>query len=278
MSEDNSEHEIIIIPKRVQVVHVPMSEQCSNEVIVMPPSSNELQAEFERHELNEFLDNVFDDLGGQHIPKVNQKQDFIIKQKLIKKIMADANDAAEQAAFKTMSEHPEALGLGFKFTGRVYAQKYKGIDLSLAFIHMLDCMLNRAGLTTQKAILDSVKQSTGINELNANIWNMQLRKFVKTQLKERLKNYGVRISLAACKSMAEVRKTINNHYAKKQAIHKLKLDLTITPNEIILNGTSYTITKVQSGKYEYRKIRLIVSGKRTWLNVDELKVLFGLAG
>lgn len=276
MSEDNSEHEITINPKRAQAIHVPMSEHRSKAVIEPMPSVAEFFAEGEGSELNEYLNSL--DLPDQRIPEVNQKQDFIIKQKLTKEMMAKAKDAAQQAVYKYMSEHPETEGLGFKFTGRVYAEKYKGIDLSLAFTHMLDCMLDRrAGFTTQAAILDSVKNSTSIRQLNANIWTMPLRKFVKTKLRERLKNHGVQIAIAHWSNMSEIRKVIDTYFAKKQAVHKLKLDITITPNEIIVNRTSHKITTVTSGIYKYRKIRLLVNGNRTWLNVDELKVLFGLA-
>ena len=77
--------------------------------------------------------------------------------------------------------------------------------------------------------------------------------------------------------MSEIRKTIDTYYAKRQSVHKLKLDITITPNEIIVNDTTYKIINRQSSGYEYKSIRLKIGDKRPWLRVNELKVLFGLA-
>ncbi|MDP2101142.1 hypothetical protein [Tabrizicola sp.] len=277
MSEDNSEYEIIISPKHKQVKDELEPDSHSKIIVVALPSVDEIFADGKSYELNQHLKSIVKELPDQRISEVNQKQDFVAKKKLIKEIMASAKDAAQQAAYKLMSEHPEAEGLGFKFTGRVYANRYKGLNLTQAFIHMLDCMLDRrAGFTTQRAILDSVQQSTGILELNDKIWNMPLRQFVKALLYKRLENHRTDISLAGCSNMSEIRKVIDIHFAKMQAVHKLKLDLTITANEIIVNGTNHKITTVTSGAYKYRKIRLLVNNKRTWLNVNELKVFFGI--
>lgn len=267
MSEDNSEHEITITPKRVQAPHVRMSEERRKAVIEPMPSIAEVFAEGDRYELKD-----------QRIPEGNQQQEYAVKSASMKGLREAARAASEKAIADYMRTHPEAKGLGFRFSGKAYIEKSTPVNYPLVLTHMLDCILHRsAGFTTQKAILDSVKKSTSIKDLNANIWNLPLKKYMKALLYKRLENHGADISLAGCSNMSEIRKAIDTYYAKKQAVHKLKLDILITPNEIIVNRTSHKITRVPSGIYEYRKIRLLVNGKRTWLNVDELKVLFGLA-
>lgn len=275
MPEDNSEHEITITPVQALEVNTAMPKRHIRDAIVPPPVGAELLAEISSYELNEYLNSI--DMPDQRIAEPNQQQDFATKQKLIKSILVEAKDAAQQAAYRHIAQHPEAEGLGFKFSGRVYAEKYKRVNLSPAFISMLDYMIDsKSEKLSQKAILDSAKQSTGIHVLNKNIWNMPLRMFMKAKLKERLQSHGLQISLTSCSNMSEVRKAITTFYAKKEAIQKLKLDLTITPNEIIVNGNTYAITTTTTGGYSYRKIRLQVNNRRKWLNVDELTVLFGL--
>jgi hypothetical protein len=278
MSEDNSEHEITINPKRVQVIHVPMSEQRRKKIIELTPSASDIFAECERHELNEFLDSVMPELGDQRIPEGNQQQEYAVKSALMKGLREAAREATEKAIAGYLSTHPEAKGLGFRFSGKAYIEKSTPTNYPLVLTRILDCILDkRAGFTSQKAILDSVKKSTNIKELNANIWNLPLKRYMKALLYKRLENHGADISLAGCSNMSEIRKTIATYYAKRQSVHKLKLDITITPNEIIVNDTSYKIINRQSRGYEYKSIRLKIGAKRPWLRVNELKVLFGLA-
>jgi hypothetical protein len=274
MSEDNAEHEIAISPKRTHSVDTFEPDERNVQERITSYSVDEL---FEEREMQELKRYVLENEPDMRIPEVNQKQDFAINKKLIAAITAKAKDAAQQAAYKYMAEHPEAAGLGFQFAGRVFVARSVKINYTQAFTHMLDCFLhNSAGLTTQKAILDSVKKSTGIRELNANIWQLPLKKFMKAKLRDRINQHGLRVPLANCSNMSDVRKAIITYYAKAQAVQKIKLDVAITPNEVIVNGTSYKISKVTSGAYEYKSIRLKIGDKRPWLRVCDLKVLFGL--
>ena len=76
--------------------------------------------------------------------------------------------------------------------------------------------------------------------------------------------------------MSDIRKAIDTYYAKRQAVHKIKLEVAFTPNEVIINGTTHKITTVTAGAYEYKSIRLQIGTKRPWLRVSDLKVLFGI--
>lgn len=276
MSEDNSEHEITINPKRVLATDV--LEHRSKEFLEPMPSVAEVFAEGGMYENNEYLSTVLDDLPDHRITEASQQRDYAMNKASMKGLEAAAKAGSAQHIADYIKTHPEAEHLGLVFSVRAYVKKSTPINYKLVFTHMLDCILDRsASLTTQKAILDSVKKSTSIRDLSANIWNMQLKNFVKTALRDRLKAHGVQIALASCRDMSEVRKAIDNYYAKRQAVHKLKLDITVTPNEIIVNDTSYKIILRESGVYKYKSIRLQIGEKRPWLNVDELKVLFGLA-
>lgn len=278
MSEDNSEHEINVNHTRVQAIQVPMSANQIKAAMETSLCAGDIFAEFENHEQKEFLNSVMDELEDQNIPEGQQQREYAIKKASMKGLEEAAKLASEKGIADYLRRHPEANGLGFTFSGKAYIEKSTRINYPLVFTNLLDCLLDRnSGFTTQKAILDSVKKFTSIKELNANIWNMPLKRFMKALLYKRLKNHSMQLSLAGCSNMSDVRKAIDTYYAKRQAVHKLKLDLTITLKEVIVNGTSHKITKVSSGAYEYRKIRMTVNGKRTWLNVDELKVLFGLA-
>lgn len=278
MSEDNSEHEIIISPKRKKVIDDFESDSHSKIDVDVMPSLDDIFAEGESYELNQYLNSVLDDMPDQRVSEGNQQRDYAIKRASMKGIEEAAKAGAQQEIANYLRMHPEAKGLGFKFSGKAYVERNAPINYRLAFMHMLDCIIDRrAGFTTQKAILDSVKKSTGIRELNAGIWNLPLKKFMKAKFRDRLNAHGLQIPIAACSNMSDVRKAIETYYAKKQAVHKLKLDLTFTPNEIIVNDTSYKISTVTTGAYKYKSIRLHIGDKRPWLRVNELKVLFGLA-
>ena len=99
MSEDNSEHEITLSTKRRQVVEEYEQDKGFKIVIEPIPVLDEIFADEARCELNQYLNSISDKLPDQRMPEVNQKQDFIIKQKLIKDIMAKAKDAAKQAVY-----------------------------------------------------------------------------------------------------------------------------------------------------------------------------------
>jgi hypothetical protein len=277
MSEDNAEHEIAMSPKRTHSVDTFEPNEKTLQELITNYSVDELFEEGESQELQRFLKSEQDNLPDMRIPEVNQKQDFAINKMLIKVITAKAKDAAQQAAYKYMAKHPEAADLGFQFAGRVFVTRSVKINYTQVFKDMLDCMLHRsAGLTTQKAILDSVKKSTGIRDLNANLWNLPLKKFMKAKLREIINQHGLQVSLAGCSNMSDLRKAIDTYYAKRQAVHKLKLDVAITSDEVIINGTTYKINKVKSGEHVYRRIRLKIGNRRTWLGVYTIKVLFGL--
>lgn len=278
MSEDNSEHEIEISPKRVLDDDFFESAPRRSNTAIHMPSVAEIFAEGDRYELNEFLGSIMHELADQRIVEGNQQQEYAVKSASMKGLREAARAGSEKEVTNYIRTHPEAKGLGFRFSGKAYIEKSAPVNYPLALTHMLDCIMDRrAGLTTQKAILESVKKSTSIKELNANIWNLPLKRYMKALLYKRLENHSADISLAGCSNMSEIRKAIDTYYAKKQTVHKLKLNVSITPNEIIVNGISHKIIKVTSGAYVYRKIRLLVNDKRTWLSVDELKVLFGLS-
>jgi hypothetical protein len=277
MSEDNAEHEIAMSPKRTHSVDTSEPDERTIEERITNYSVDELFEEGEMQELKRHVAMALENEPDMRIPEVNQKQDYALNKKLIAVITAKAKDAAQQAAYQYMAKHPESEGLGFQFSGRVFVTSSVKINYTKVFKDMLDCMLNRsAGLTTQKAILDSVKKSTGHRELNANIWTMQLKKFMKAKLIEITNQYGFKVSLAGCSNMSEIRKAIDTYYAKRQAVHKIKLDVAITSDEVIINGTTYNINKVKSGEHVYRRIRLNIGDRRMWLGVYTIKVLCGL--
>lgn len=277
MSEDNSEHEIAISPQVYSLNSFEPNDKANLERNINF-TLDKIFEESDKFNNDTFIKSEIVSITGVGNLKTNQQKSYALSKGMRAKIIAKVKDAANQAANRFILEHPEAKGLSCKFSAKVYAEKNVKINYSLIFTQMLDCILNHIEKPkTQKAVLDSVKQSSGIHELNANIWNMPLKRFMKTQLRERLKNHGVQISLAGCSSMSDIRKAIDTYYAKKQAVHKLKLDLAITPKELIVNGTSHTITTRPSGAYKYRSVRLFVNGKRTWLKIDVLKELFGLA-
>lgn len=276
MSEDNSEHEINIIPIREQVTGATELGKRNTALIAMP-SLDEVIAEGERYERNSYLNSILHDLPDHSISEETQQQAYSIKSASMKGVEKAAKLGAQQEVANYLRTHPEAKGLGCRFSGKAYIEKNSPISYTLAFTHMLDCILDRrAGFATQKAILDSVKKSTGIRELNANIWKLPLKKFMLGKLRDRIEAHNLHISLAACSNMSDIRMIIDTHYAKKLAVHKLRLDVTITPNEIIVNDTSYKIINRQSSTYTYKSIRLKIGDKRPWLRVNELKVLFGL--
>ena len=280
MSEDNSEHEIegSPSPKRKQVLDDCESNSKSTIDVEAMPSLDEVFAEGESYEHNQYLKSICDEMPDLRIPVFNQKANFIFKKKLLEEMQAIAEVASTQAVREFMHKHPLTDGLAYKYSGRVYARKYEKVSYGDTFIHMLDCMLDRrAGFTTQKAILESVVKSTGIQELNTKVWKMQLKRFMKKKLAERLQHHGVNLSIASCSNMSDIRKAIDTYFAKRTAVHTAKLAITITSNEVIVNNTSHKISLVKSSAYEYKRIRLLVNGKRTSLNVNVLMVLFGLA-
>jgi hypothetical protein len=277
MSESNEEHELESCYRPTPLAVI---EQEVIKKVFTPAdcSLDEIFQEGESYELRKYIDSIQDKLEDQRISEETQQQVYAIKNSQLRKLEEAALANSKQFLADYINTHPEAQELGFKFSGRAYVEKNTPVNYTLVFTNMLDCIVKRStGLTTQKAILDSVKRSTSIFELNANIWSMPLKKFMKAKLLERLKNHRLPISLAACNNMSDIRKTIDTYYAKQQAVHKLKLILTITPSEVIVNNTSYKLNTVRAGKHEYIKIRLPVNGKRTWLELDKLKVLVGLA-
>lgn len=277
MSESNEEHEIESCYKPIPLA---VTEKSSSKKAFTPTdySLDEVFWEGEGYELRKYMDSIIDELDDHRVSEESQQQDYAINSALIKKLEEAALANSKQFYAHYINTHPEARELGYKFSGRAYIEKSATVNYTLAFTHMLDCIVERsAGLSTQKAILDSVKKSTSIHELNHNIWNMPLKRYMKAKLLERLKNHRLPISLAACNNMSDIRKIIDSYFSKMQAVHKLKLVLTITPKEVIVNNTSHKLSTVKAGKHEYRKIRLAVNGRRTWIGLDELKALFGIA-
>jgi hypothetical protein len=277
MSETNEEHELesCYRPTPIAVIE---QEGTKKEFKPTDYTVNEIFWEGGSYELKKYMDSIKDELDDHRVSEETQQQVYAIKSSQIRKLEEAALANSKQFLADYINTHPEAQELGFKFSGRAYVEKSTSVNYTLAFTHMLDCIVERrAGFTTQKAILDSVKKSTSIAELNANIWNMPLKRFMKAKLLDRLKNHRLPISLAACNNMSDIRKTIDSYFSKMQAVHKLKLVLTITPKEVIVNNISHKLSTVKAGRHEYRKIRLPVNGRRTWIGLDELKALFGIA-
>ena len=256
-----------------------ISDILQNEFYFTTPSVAEDFAEGERYERMKYLDEILGELDDQRIAKVDQQREYAIRRDNIKLMEKTAKAGAERAIARLTLANPELIGLGMKFSSRAYLEKSTKVNYTLVFMHILDCIVDsRAGNKTQKAILDSVKQTTNFPEISPNIWTLPLKKFMKAKLRDRLEAYKLPTSLAEQPHMAAIRKAMGTYYASMQAVHKIKVDIAITPEDIIINGTRHPICKSSVGKYQYSRIRLPMPSKRAWLNIDELKVLFGLAG
>jgi hypothetical protein len=227
--------------------------------------------------LKAFINSIIDELPDQRITEFNQKLEFIIKQNLSKELNAKIKDAIQQTEEKFRYDHPKAEDLKFINKGRVVSAKYSKLPYGVIYTAILDCILDRRNsLTTQKAILESVKKSTGIKELNANIWKIGLKAYVFSNFNKRINDYGLRIPLTNCKTLSDVRKAIEAHFTKLKAVHKAKLNVSISDEVLTVNGTSYNISIAEAGNSKYKRIRVTVNNKRQWLRVDSLKTLFGM--
>lgn len=278
MSEDNSEHEVNHSPNQATLMNTNTFDAQYSLPTGSIPTVAEIFAEARSYEYNEYLRGIVDELEDQRVSEDSQQRDYAIKSAAIKSYEEALRQGAMEAGERHLIKHPEARDLGFKLETRAYIKKSTPSNYALAFTHMFDLMLDRRdGSRTQKTILESVKKFTSFSDLNANIWKKPLKKYMKRKLTDRLNAHRLPISLASCTCMSDVRKAIDTFYAKKNAIHKIKASIEFTHNEVIVNSNSYKISTVKSSTKEYQKIRLKVNDKRTWIRVDDLKVLFNLA-
>ena len=251
--------------------------QKTNAKVVESLSVDEFFRGAAAFELELYVKSVLNELPDQRVAAVDPQQQYLAKKKLIEKVHAEAAAAATRAAVGVISRHPDAQGFNFEYQGRVTARKYVNVNYKAALLHMLDCILERGNNpTTQAEILSSTKAKLGIHELNANIWKMPLKRYMLGIIKNKFTDRCLAISLVNCKDMSSVRKAVEAHYIKQASSHHAKLDIAFTSAKVLVNGTSYKISANQAGCKQYELIRVVVGGKRVWLRVDALKVLFGI--
>lgn len=278
MPEDNSEHEINHSPKQATLMNTNTFDAQYSLPIGAIPTVAEIFAEARSYEYKEYLSGILDELEDHRVSEESQQRNYAINKQAIKDYEEALRLGNKETSERHLLMHPEARSLGFKFETRVYIKKNTPTNYSLVFTHMLALILDRReDNRTQKALLEDVKKSTNFSDLNANIWKLPLKKYMKRKLTDTLNAHRLPISLASCTCMSDVRKAIDTFYAKKSTIQKTKASIEFTPNEVIVNSNSYKISTVKSGTKEYQKIRLKVNDKRTWLRVDDLKALFNIA-
>jgi len=227
--------------------------------------------------IEERIDNSLEELPDKNIATFNQKAKFLAEKKLRKELEMRIKISNQQEVNRFLYEHPEASDLNYITKGRAISAKYSDLNYKVIYEGILSCILDRRNvLTTQKAILDSVKTQTGITALTASIWSNKLPNFMFGVINKRLMGNGITLSLAGCVTLSDVRKAIEAHFAKLKAVHKAKLNVSISDEFLTVNGTSYKIHLVKAGNSEYKSIRVAVNNKREWLRVDSLKTLFGM--
>lgn len=235
----------------------------------------ELDALDANYELVANLRSIEDELPNHGVSDSNPKAAYAANRNLRAELLNRLSKAKQEILSGFAKDYPiEASGLKLIDNSTVVTANKHKINFKATFLAIMDCLLDRGqSLKTQKDILEKVKFTTGIYELTANLWTRPLRRYTFALLNKRISDEGLKISLVNCKTLSDVRKRVQAYFTSLNGELKLKAEIVIAGNKMVINGRTYNIARTGSGSTEYRRVRVIVGDKRQWIRVDALEAL-----
>ncbi len=224
-----------------------------------------------------FLDSIIDELPDQRAPKIDQREQYAAEKKHRDELKKAVEKAAQNAYDQYIRHNPEAINL--KCISNTFIKKrdpLKQIDLKRYYEQLLNKILFYSDkLTSMSAITREVNKSFPNTPQGANIWTRELPKFqlnkVATMIRGNKPNLNVR--LKGCKTFKDIRQAILNAQTKANDSIRIKAEIVISSDKIIVNQTSYDIQDNSTKSYNYKRVRVPVKDSRQWLNVEALIAL-----
>lgn len=236
---------------------------------------DELDAFEAKREYVDYLNSIEEELPNHGKADANPKAAYATNRDLRTELLKRLSKSKQETFSEFAKEYPiEVLGLKLIDNSTVVTANKHKINYKATYLGIMDCLLDRSqSLKTQKDILEKVKFTTGIHELTANLWTRPLRRYTFALLNKRISDEGLKISLVNCKTLSDVRKRVQAYFTSLNGELKLKAEVVIAGNKLVVNGTTYPITSNGSGTSEYKRIRVSVGEKRQWIRLDALEAL-----
>lgn len=190
-----------------------------------------------------------------------KSKEFLLKQHL--------DQAREQALKEYIKLNPDSHNLKVRTTTLVTAKSEVTINFKAAYASFMSCLLDRnQSLKTQKAILEYVKRDTGIHTLTANFWSLPLKSFTIKAFNKRIQAEGLSLSLTGCTTLSDVRKACSAFFTRAKAEVKATVKVSISDDVLTIGNASYPIITSRVGKSTYKRVCVMIGGKKTWQRLD----------
>lgn len=210
-----------------------------------------------------------DELDSYTPISVNTRQSYAANRSKEQHLKQHLQRAHDEALNEYIKENPDSHNLKVRTSTSITAKPEGTINFNAAYAAFMSCLLDREQtLKTQKAILEYVKRETAIQALTANFWTMPLKSFAKRALQKRINNADLNISLSGCSTLSDVRKACSAYFIRAKAELKATVKVSITDEVLVINNVSYPIITSKVGKSTYRRICVVLHGKKSWMRVD----------
>lgn len=232
-------------------------------------------------ELEDFDSSIQDALSGlpdESAPMVDPRQRYAEVAAFSKEAKARIDKAAEAAAQAELericSENPNMGAFTVRVDNKVYPKFQDG------FSRVVPAIADRLTWNgwadkTQKEILENVQQALSLSgTISKGVWQYQLSSPLMRRIKHKLSNSSLpTVNLHGCKTLSDVKRAIQAADKQANASQNYKATVSISPDAVVINGTTYPIQMRPVGDYEYPSIRPTVDGKRAWVRVAHLIAL-----